>query len=193
MIIMKILKLFIFLITIIINIYIYNVFSQSSFLKDDNKKYRVFYIKNYSLLSILIAFIVIICIFMNLKLQIITTKSFKQLYNLYFILGLVNLYLINLITRTNKNNIAKDNSNLKFHNINHNKNKDETLNDLVDSKYTILDSHYDIMINDINNEKILTPFVKMNYEKFRTYYDNKDDELVEQLKKQCELVLLNNR
>ena len=66
----------------------------------------------------------------------------------------------------------------------------DTINDLVDGKYCILDSHYDIAIN---NNKDLSPFVKMNYLKFRKFYDEGDKELIEQIKKECELVLLNNR
>ena len=70
------------------------------------------------------------------------------------------------------------------------KNKLETINDLVDGKYFILDSHYDIAINSDND---LSPFVKMNYLKFRKFYDEGDKELIEQVNQECELVLLNNR
>ena len=70
------------------------------------------------------------------------------------------------------------------------KSKMDTINDLVDGKYCILDSHYDLAIN---NNKELSPFVKMNYLKFRKFYDEGDKELLEQIKKECELVLLNNR
>ena len=73
----------------------------------------------------------------------------------------------------------------------HYKTKDETLNDLVDSKYTILDSHYDFITE--NSSKDLSPFVKSSYNKFRTFYDEGDKKLIEQLKQDCELVLLNNR
>lgn len=69
------------------------------------------------------------------------------------------------------------------------RNKDETISDLVDGKYTMLDSHYELAINTSD----LAPFVKMNYQKFRKYYDEGDKELLEQIKKESELVLLNNR
>jgi hypothetical protein len=62
------------------------------------------------------------------------------------------------------------------------KNKDETINDLVDGKYFILDTHYE------NN-----PLNILKYEKFRKIYDEGDKLMIESLKKQCELVLLNNR
>jgi len=67
------------------------------------------------------------------------------------------------------------------------KNKDETINDLVDGKYFILDTHYK------KNLEILTDFNRNNYERFRDYYDEGDKKLIEQLKTECELVLLNNR
>ena len=68
------------------------------------------------------------------------------------------------------------------------KDKDQTLNDLVDSKYNMLDDHYDSV-----EKTDLTPFIKMNYLKFRKYYDEGDKELSEQIKKECDLILLNNR
>jgi hypothetical protein len=67
------------------------------------------------------------------------------------------------------------------------KDKDETINDLVDGKYFILDSHYE---SKINSDEFIC---NSKYKKFRKFYDDKDKNLVEQLKKECELVLLNNR
>ena len=67
------------------------------------------------------------------------------------------------------------------------KDKDEIINDLVDGKYFILDSHYQSVSNDLN---IMT---KSTYEKFRTFFDENDKNLHDSLKKQCEFVLLNNR
>jgi hypothetical protein len=65
--------------------------------------------------------------------------------------------------------------------------KDETINDLIDGKYYLLDSHFD----DSNDSMTITN--KSSYEQFRTFFDDKDKELHDQLKKECELVLLNNR
>jgi len=65
------------------------------------------------------------------------------------------------------------------------KNKDETINDLMDGKYFILDSHYE------SNSQYITKVNK--YEKFRKFYDEKDKIMIESLKKQCELIILNNR
>ena len=68
-------------------------------------------------------------------------------------------------------------------------NKDETINDLVDGKYFLLDNHY----QKLENDKSFSKETKSSYEKFKTYFDEGDKKLVEQIKKDCELILLNNR
>ena len=97
------------------------------------------------------------------------------------------------------NRCKPENNNISLSNIRDNKikifsgdkwvykNKDETINDLVDGKYFILDTHYQKNIN------LLEDFNKTNYERFRDFYDEGDKKLIEQLKSECELVLLNNR
>ena len=65
--------------------------------------------------------------------------------------------------------------------------KDETISDLVDGKYFILDNHYESEGDNLNSQ------TRTNYIKFKKEYDGGDKELVETLKKQCELMLLNNR
>jgi len=67
------------------------------------------------------------------------------------------------------------------------KNKEETLNDLVDGKYFILDTYFEYNSNMLNKTN------KTNYKKFRNYFDEKDKKLIEKLKNECELILLNNR
>ena len=67
------------------------------------------------------------------------------------------------------------------------KDKTDTINDLLDGKYFILDTHYENVCDKINGK------TKSIYEQFRQFFDEKDDELHEQLKKECELTLLNNR
>ena len=67
------------------------------------------------------------------------------------------------------------------------KNKNEVINDLVDGKYFILDTHYETICND--NE----PFYKNVYENFKKLFDTQDKQVHEYIKEQCELVLLNNR
>ena len=70
------------------------------------------------------------------------------------------------------------------------KNKEETLNSLIDGKYFILDSHYENICNKLGEiEKIK----KKNYENFRDNYDSLNKDVITQLKQESELVLLNNR
>ena len=69
------------------------------------------------------------------------------------------------------------------------KNKNDTITDLVDSKYTIIDEHYEGM----NVKQIIPTSMKTTFIKFKKIYEEGDEEMVENLKKQCELVLLNNR
>ena len=52
----------------------------------------------------------------------------------------------------------------------------------MDGKYFILDNFYEANTKTFNT-----------YEKFRKEFDINDKELIENLKKECELVLLNNR
>jgi hypothetical protein len=68
--------------------------------------------------------------------------------------------------------------------------KKDTLRDLVDAKYFILDEHF-----ENTDGQGLSEIQKQNYEKFQNLYD--DDKNCEPLKsklsKQCEITLLNNR
>ena len=68
------------------------------------------------------------------------------------------------------------------------KDKVEVINDLIDGKYFILDCHYEDVLKDKFNK-----YNKKIYETFRDLFDVKDVTLHEQLKKECELMLLNNR
>tara|TARA_Y100000591_G_scaffold319691_1_gene332038 strand:- start:1824 stop:2399 length:576 start_codon:yes stop_codon:yes gene_type:complete len=67
------------------------------------------------------------------------------------------------------------------------KNKNETIKDLVDGKYFILDTHYDRMFEQLDEKN------KEVYSKFRDTYDDKDNKIFDELKSACELILLNNR
>lgn len=76
--------------------------------------------------------------------------------------------------------------------------KEETINSLVDGKYCILDSYYEDNFenSDIDNSDIETQgneITKTNYGKFRQYFEKSDKDIIEKLKKECEIVLLNNR
>jgi hypothetical protein len=69
------------------------------------------------------------------------------------------------------------------------KDKVDTISDLVDSKYTMMDTHFE----ELDGLGEVTSNIKTTYSKFRKFYDEGDEEMVERLKKECELVLLNNR
>ena len=69
------------------------------------------------------------------------------------------------------------------------KNKNDTINDLVDSKYTIIDDHYE----ELHSENKVPGNLKTTFTKFRKFYDDGDEEMIDKLKMECELVLLNNR
>ena len=64
------------------------------------------------------------------------------------------------------------------------KTKEQILNDLIDGKYFIMDTHYETICNKIRNK---------TYEKFRNKYDEQDKEVHDLIKHESELVLLNNR
>ena len=93
-----------------------------------------------------------------------------------------NIMLTN--SRDNKLKIYKNNKWIY-------KDKTEALNDLVDNKYFILDNHFDIINNNITSN--LNEVQLHNYNKFRELIDNGDKLLIENIKKDCELLLLNNR
>tara|TARA_Y100000389_G_C17426088_1_gene499628 strand:+ start:101 stop:856 length:756 start_codon:yes stop_codon:yes gene_type:complete len=67
------------------------------------------------------------------------------------------------------------------------KNKSETINNLVDEKYYLLDTHFDSTKGRLDTKTVL------KYDNFRKEYDSNTDELLKKLKKDCELTLLNNR
>ena len=69
------------------------------------------------------------------------------------------------------------------------KNKNEVLNDLVDGKYFILDTHYENMCNQEDNQ----PFYKNVYESFKKLFDAQDKQLHEYVEISADKVLLNNR
>ena len=74
--------------------------------------------------------------------------------------------------------------------------KEETINSLVDGKYMILDSFFENKFENSDVEDSETKEqsqTKADYTKFRQFFENGDKELVEKLKRECELVLLNNR
>jgi hypothetical protein len=67
--------------------------------------------------------------------------------------------------------------------------KNEALKSLVNNKYHVIDNHYDI----IDQKEVIGDNVKINYLKFKKYYNEGDDEFIDKIKKECEIILLNNR
>jgi hypothetical protein len=63
------------------------------------------------------------------------------------------------------------------------------LKDMIDSKYLILDDHYNLILNGEN----ISNNVKKNYINFSEKYDEGNDNLLTELIDDCELVILNNR
>ena len=68
------------------------------------------------------------------------------------------------------------------------KDKTDTLNDIIDRNYYILDAHFDNQdTTNLNNTE------KENYTKFKQMIEDGEKTTIENLKKDCELILLNNR
>ena len=99
------------------------------------------------------------------------------------------------------NNDKPENKNIVYPNVNKNyvkimqnnkwvvKNKQSMLKDMIDSKYLILDDHYNLILNGEN----ISNNVKKNYINFSEKYDEGNDNLLTELIDDCELVILNNR
>ena len=66
------------------------------------------------------------------------------------------------------------------------KDKSDTLNDLIDGKYFIMDTHYESVCNTDDKHFNL-------YKRFQELFDERNQILLESQKKECELLLLNNR
>jgi hypothetical protein len=69
------------------------------------------------------------------------------------------------------------------------KDKNEAILDLVDKKYMLMDAQYELLDLKNNDDN----YIEKTYTKFKSYYEDGDKELVDRLKKECEMVLLNNR
>jgi len=69
------------------------------------------------------------------------------------------------------------------------KDKNEAILDMVDKKYMLMDAQYELLNIKDNDDS----YIEKTYTKFKKYYEDGDKELVDRLKKECEMVLLNNR
>ena len=99
------------------------------------------------------------------------------------------------------NNDKPENKNIKYPNTNKNyikirqnnewvfKNKQNILRDMIDSKYLILDDHYNLILNGEN----ISNNIKKKYTNFREKYDEGNSNLLNDLINDCEIMILNNR
>lgn len=83
-------------------------------------------------------------------------------------------------SRDNKLKIFKDNKWVY-------KDKAQALNDLVDNNYFMLDNYFETTMLKLDEIQ------KENYKKFRNLVNTGDKALIENIKRDCELLLLNNR
>jgi protein-arginine kinase activator protein McsA len=69
------------------------------------------------------------------------------------------------------------------------KNKEMIIYDMIDSKYLMLDDHFNLIING----DTLNKYTKDIFQKFRTKYDDGNKELLTTIKEDCDLMIMNNR
>jgi hypothetical protein len=71
------------------------------------------------------------------------------------------------------------------------KDKKSTITNLLDNNYNIIDDHYED--SKENDDTPMPPHVEKQYENFRELYNDGDKHLHNEIRVDCELVLLNNR
>jgi len=103
-----------------------------------------------------------------------------------------------LIEAIHFNNDKPENKNVILPNLNKNilkikkdekwvhKNKEFILLDLIDSKYLMLDDHFNLIVNG----EILSKFTKDIYSKFRDKYDKG---LMSEIKENCNLIMMDHK
>jgi len=106
-----------------------------------------------------------------------------------------------LIEAIHFNNNKPENKNVILPNLNKNilkikkgekwvhKNKEFILLDLIDSKYLMLDDHFNLIVNG----EILSKFTKDIYSKFRDKYDDGDKGLMSEIKENCNLIMMDHK
>jgi hypothetical protein len=104
-----------------------------------------------------------------------------------------------MIEAVHFNDEMPENKNIEMSNVRDNKvkifsnnkwiyrDKDETINDLVEGKYFILENHYDKDKDKFNKDE------QEHIDKFKDSFNEGDKGFVEKIKKDCELLLINNR
>jgi len=91
----------------------------------------------------------------------------------------------------NKNIILPNKRDNKIQIFRHNKwvykTKDEVISDLIDGKYFIMETYYDDNLTNFDPNDLV------NFIKFKKIFEKSDKDLIEHIKNECELVMLNNR
>ena len=99
------------------------------------------------------------------------------------------------------NDSVPENKNILLPNINKNilkikkdeewihKNKELIILDMIDSKYLMLDDHFNLIVNG----ETLNKFTKDIFNKFRSKYEDGNIELISDIKGDCNLMFMNNR
>ena len=91
----------------------------------------------------------------------------------------------------NKNIILPNKRDNKIQIFRHNKwvykTKDEVISDLIDGKYFIMETFYDDNLTNFDPNDLV------NFIKFKKIFEKSDKDLIEHIKNECELVMLNNR
>ena len=125
--------------------------------------------------------------------------DYKYISNIFKEYKAPGQMIIKVIKDVHFNDQVPENKNIQYPNKNENKvkvfkegkwmyeDKNDTINDLVDSKYIIIDTHYDEYREELNN------IAQYKYDKFRSGYDNNNEQILNNLRKDCEYLLLNNR
>ena len=125
--------------------------------------------------------------------------DYKYISNIFKEYKAPGQMIIKVIKDVHFNDQVPENKNIQYPNKKENKvkvfkegkwlyeDKNDAINDLVDSKYIIIDTHYDEYREELNN------IAQYKYDKFRFGYDNDNEQILNNLRKDCEYLLLNNR
>jgi hypothetical protein len=136
----------------------------------------------------------------NIKLNNYGSEDLSHITDFFKtnLLGLPHGMIPKMIEAIHFNSDKPENKNILLPNKNDNKmkvfsgdkwvykDKNEIINDLMDGKYFIMDTHYETICETTDNKFTL-------FKRFQALFDKRNKIIVETQKKECELLLLNNR
>jgi hypothetical protein len=136
----------------------------------------------------------------NIKLNNYGSEDLSHITDFFKtnLLSLPHGMIPKMIEAVHFNNDKPENKNILLPNKNDNKmkvfsgdkwvykDKNETINDLMDGKYFIMDTHYETICETTDKKFTL-------FKRFQALFDERNKMIVETQKKECELLLLNNR